>query len=278
LMPNHFHLLLRTGSVPISSVMRRLLTGYAGSFNRRYRRHGHLFQNRYKSILCQEDAYLLNLVRYIHLNPLRAHVVESIQSLDEYEFCGHKNMFGKRTCEWQDTRTVLGFFGSRMTEARNRYQNFMAEGISLGRQPDLIGGGLIRSAGGWQAVRTLRAGRIHLRGDERILGDSDFVMQVLESQNERLEDRCRLQSKGIDFHRAAQHVEDTCGVHIADLKHGDKRPPSVKARSVLCYWAVEELGMKGTDVARLPSMSQPAVSRSVKRGKKIVQEMQLKLT
>ena len=96
LMPNHFHLLLRTGSVPIASVMRRLLTGYAGSFNRRYRRHGHLFQNRYKSILCQEDAYLLNLVRYIHLNPLRAHVVESIQSLDEYEFCGHKNMFTER--------------------------------------------------------------------------------------------------------------------------------------------------------------------------------------
>jgi putative transposase len=71
LMPNHFHLLLRTGDVPISTVMKRLLTGYALRFNRRHRRCGHLFQNRYKSILCQEDAYLLELVRYIHLNPLR---------------------------------------------------------------------------------------------------------------------------------------------------------------------------------------------------------------
>jgi REP element-mobilizing transposase RayT len=73
-MPNHFHL-LRTGNVPISSVMKRLLTGYAVRFNRRHRRCGHLFQNRYKFILCQEDAYLLELACYIHLNPLRVSMV-----------------------------------------------------------------------------------------------------------------------------------------------------------------------------------------------------------
>ena len=70
LIPNHFHLLLKTGSVPIATVMRRLLTGYAVSFNNRHCRHGHVFQNRYKSILCQEETYLKELVRYIHLNPL----------------------------------------------------------------------------------------------------------------------------------------------------------------------------------------------------------------
>jgi REP element-mobilizing transposase RayT len=75
LMPNHFHLLLRTSSIPISTVMRRLLTGYAIWYNRKHRRYGHLFQNRFKSILCQEDAYLLELVRYIHLNPLRVGLV-----------------------------------------------------------------------------------------------------------------------------------------------------------------------------------------------------------
>jgi len=75
LIPNRLHLLLRTGVAPIATVMRRLLTGYAVSFNRRHRRHGQLFQNRYKSILCQEDPYLIELVRYIHLNPLRAGLV-----------------------------------------------------------------------------------------------------------------------------------------------------------------------------------------------------------
>ena len=71
-MPKHFHLLLKTGATPIVWVMKRLLTGYAMHYNRRHRRNGHPFQNRYKSILCQEDAYLLELVRYIHLNLLWA--------------------------------------------------------------------------------------------------------------------------------------------------------------------------------------------------------------
>ena len=75
LIPNHFHLLLRTSDVSISTVMRRLLTGYALWFNKRHRRYGHLFQNRFKSILCQEEVYLLELVRYIHLNPIRSELV-----------------------------------------------------------------------------------------------------------------------------------------------------------------------------------------------------------
>jgi putative transposase len=75
LIPNHAHLLLRTGQAPPAAVMRRLLTGYAVSFNRRHRRHGHLFQNRYQSISCQEGTYLLELVRYIHLNPVPAKTI-----------------------------------------------------------------------------------------------------------------------------------------------------------------------------------------------------------
>jgi REP element-mobilizing transposase RayT len=87
-LDNHFHLLLRTGTVPLSTLMRRLLTGYAVSHNLRHQRSGHLFQNRFKSILCQEDAYLLELVRYIHLNPLRAEIVADMDQLDTYPFCG----------------------------------------------------------------------------------------------------------------------------------------------------------------------------------------------
>lgn len=79
LIPNHFHLLLRTGSTPLSKVMRRLMTGYAMNFNKRYKRTGHLFQNRYKSVVCEEDPYLLELIRYIHLNPLRAKLVQDLE-------------------------------------------------------------------------------------------------------------------------------------------------------------------------------------------------------
>lgn len=101
LIPNHFHLLLKTGNVPIMTVMRKLLTGYAVTFNLRHHRTGHLFQNRYKSILCQEDLYLLELVRYIHLNPLRAGLVSSIKQLEQYRYSGHSILVGKRKNDWQ---------------------------------------------------------------------------------------------------------------------------------------------------------------------------------
>ena len=72
LIPNHFHLLVRTDRRPLACTMRSLLSGYANAFNRRHQRTGHLFQNRYKSILCEDEPYFLELVRYLHLNPLRA--------------------------------------------------------------------------------------------------------------------------------------------------------------------------------------------------------------
>jgi putative transposase len=97
----HTHLLLRTGNIPITTVMRRLLNGYAVSFNRRHRRQGRLFQNRYKSILCQEDPYLMELVRYIHLNPLRAGIVKDLDGLDGYAYCGHSRLTGRIAGDWQ---------------------------------------------------------------------------------------------------------------------------------------------------------------------------------
>jgi len=96
LIPNHFHLLLRTGLAPLSKVMRRLMTGYAVTFNRRHKRRGHLFQNRYKSIVCEEDAYLLELIRYIHLNPLRADLINDLKELDKYPWCGYSAILGHR--------------------------------------------------------------------------------------------------------------------------------------------------------------------------------------
>ena len=128
LLSNHFHLLIKTGRVPVATLMRRLLTGYVVSFNRRYRRAGHLFQNRYKSILCQEDAYLLELVRYIHLNPIRAHIVDNIETLDHYPYSGHMAVMGKVERRWQDVSGVLELFGDRTGKARRHYRSFVEKG------------------------------------------------------------------------------------------------------------------------------------------------------
>ena len=116
LMPNHIHLMIRTGEGSLSDVARRLLTGYAIYFNGRHRRRGYLYQNRYKSILCQEDCYFQELVRYIHLNPLRAKIVPTINQLDKYPWSGHSAIIGNREYSWQDRDEVLLYFGKRKKE------------------------------------------------------------------------------------------------------------------------------------------------------------------
>ena len=103
--------------------MRRFLTGYAVSYNSRHRRHGHLFQNRYKSILCQEDTYLLGLVRYIHLNPLRAKIVKNQTEFDTYPYSGHNALIGKVQRGFQDIDYVLRFFEEKVPAARKTYQD-----------------------------------------------------------------------------------------------------------------------------------------------------------
>ena len=107
LLSNHAHFLLRSGVVPLATLMRRLLTGYAVSFNRRRDRHGQLFQNRYKSIVCQEETYFKELVRYIHLNPIRSGLVSTMGELNRYPYSGHSALMGRQARKWQDVKYVL---------------------------------------------------------------------------------------------------------------------------------------------------------------------------
>jgi REP element-mobilizing transposase RayT len=278
LLSNHVHLLLRTGTVPLATVMARLLTGYVVSFNRRHRRHGYLFQNRYKSILCQEDPYLLELVRYIHLNPLRARMVRDVKELEGFPYAGHGALLGKQKQPWQDVGYVLGQFGGGVREARRRYRAYVKEGIGQGRRPELVGGGLIRSLGGWVKAKALRREGGRHKGDERILGDSDFVMKVLEQCEEGLERRYRRQAEGYDFDKLLRHAAELCGVNPQEILARSKRPRVVEARSLLCFWAVQELGMSATAVAKRLKISQPAVSISVRRGEKISRDRAIRLT
>jgi putative transposase len=277
LIPNHFHLLLRTGKVPIATVMRRLLTGYAVTFNRRHRRHGHLFQNRYKSILCQEEPYLLELVRYIHLNPVRAKVVSSYEELDTYPYSGHSRIMGRFTDAWQEADEILLRFSKRISIARRKYSSFVEEGVSQGRKPELTGGGLIRSAGGWQKFQELRKMQVVLKSDERILGENDFVDTVLEGAEEVLARSYQHRLKGYDFNMAVEKVGEIFQMHPKEILTGGKQPQRVQARSLLCYWAVRELGLSATSVAVRLGLTQPTVSRSVQRGEKLAFEQDYQL-
>jgi REP element-mobilizing transposase RayT len=277
LIPNHTHLLLRTGLIPISVLMSRLLTGYAVWFNKKYRRHGQLFQNRYKSILCQEDPYLKELVRYIHLNPLRAGVVEDMKKLDNHPWCGHSVVMNKTKQEWQNVDYIYGLFSDQKRMARRRYRKFVEKGISQGKRSDLSGGGLLRSIGGWTALRGLWKAGIRVKGDERILGDSDFVENVLRSAEEELEQKYDLQARGYDFNRVAQRVAEVMSIGIEEVTALGKSPQTVKARSLLCFWAHRKLGMTTIEIGKKLNLSQSAVSRSSLRGEEIARENQFAL-
>ncbi len=278
LLPNHFHLLLRTGTYPLATVMRRLLTGHAMNFNRSHGRVGKLFQNRYKSILCQEDSYLLELVRYIHLNPLRAALIAEARNLDSYAFCGHAVLMGKIKNNWQDHAYVLRLFANQISIARKKYKRFVLEGVTVGTRPELTGGGLLRSNGGWTAIKPLRRQNFHLKSDERILGDSDFVERVLNAADEQLERKYQLRSEGYDLQNLTLRVSEIFGIKPSEILKPGKQPERVKARSLLCFWAVRELGYTMTELALKLDLSQPAISTSVRRGEKIVEIEELSIT
>ena len=178
LMTTHLHLLLRTGSAPLSRSMQSLLGGFDAAFNSRHRRVGYLFQSRFKSILVDDDPYLLELVRYIHLNPQRAGIVPALNALDQYPWTGHAVLLGHHARTWQDTDVVLRQFATTVGPARRAYRTFIADALA---QPsaDLDGGGLRWSLGVWQRLGRLARGRERWSFDERILGGSDFVTAVI---------------------------------------------------------------------------------------------------
>ena len=253
--------------------MRRLLTGYAVGFNRRHNRVGQLFQNRYKSIVCQEDAYLKELVRYIHLNPIQARLVSGLEELNRFPYCGHSVLMGEKEGLWQDVEYVLGSFGRTVRHARKSYLKYMEAGVGQGRRDDLSGGGLIRSLGGWSEVKRLRdEGHSHVMSDERILGESEFVADVLLEANEGYERRYELKGKGFDLDRIAERVAEILGMTKEEAFSGGRQRNKVKARSLLCFWAVRDLGLSLRELSRRLGLSGPGVGYAVERGEVIAQQ------
>ncbi len=269
LLPNHVHLLVGTGSRPLAAAMRSLLTGYAGAFNRRHRRVGHLFQNRYKSILVEAEPYLGELVRYLHLNPLRAGLVEGLDALERFPWCGHSAILGRIPRPWQAVTEVLKQFGPTMRVARRRYREFVAAGVHQGRRPDLHGGGLVRSVGGWEKVAALRRGREAWAADERILGSSDFVEAMQREAAARSAPPPRARALAA-LRTLIIGCADTCGLAPAELVSGGRPRHVARARALVSRVAVRDLGLPITVVAQHLGVSPTAVRAGVGRGDGLV--------
>lgn len=265
LLTNHAHILLRSGKSGLPKFMRRFLSGYAISYNRRHGRYGHLFQNRYKSIICEEDSYFLELVRYIHLNPLRAGLVESLSKLDYFKWCGHSVVMKHRKSEWQDRDYVLSWFGKKEGRAKKSYREFVGKGIDQGKRPDLTGGGLIRSMGGWSVVKSLRKNGVSEKGDERILGSSEFVLELLKQAEENV----KYQLSPKDLKKCIkEEIQKLCrkeNIDISLLRSGSRRKPLPRMRKKLAFKLVNEHGVSLAETARQLGVSTSGIAQMLRR-------------
>ena len=256
LMTTHVHLLLRTGAVPLSRCMQSLLGGYAGAFNSRHRRVGYLFQSRFKSILVDADPYLLELVRYIHLNPLRAGMVADLDALDQDPWTGHAVLLGHHARPWQDTDFVLRQFATTVGPARRLYRACIADALAQ-PAPDLDGGGLRRSLGFWQHLGRLSRGRERWAFDERILGSSEFVTAVIAAAAPPV------LASPIDpatfVNAALAHVATRYDLRVAEITTNTRRRAVVRARALVCYAAVQRAGLPARRVAPLLGITPRAV-------------------
>jgi REP element-mobilizing transposase RayT len=258
LLSNHFHLLLMLTSTSLSSFMRRLLTGYALYFNRHNKRSGHLFQNRYKSIVCEEESYLLELVRYIHLNPLRAGMVQSIEEMALYPWSGHGVLMGNRSLDGQDTHVILDRFGKKLATARRAYCQFVFEGIKDGRREELVGGGLKRS----QGERKIDE---YESFDARVLGSGGFVDGLKQEAmlRNKMKNSLSLSSLVASVSTALELEPDMV------RKPSRSRLPAM-ARGIICHLAIFEFGYSGSEVGTYLHLGPSGVSLAAKRGEKFI--------
>ena len=235
LMHNHVHLLIETGGIPLSKVMQGLNQTYTMYYNRKYRTVGHLFQGRYKAILCDRDAYLLGLLKYIHRNPLRAKIAER---LDAYPWSSHHAYTGRdNPLGIVDTDQVLQMFSESKTRARRKYREFMADRETLDRHA------------------------VYATIDQRLQGDEQFLDEV-QKLTEQQVGRGR-KGKEYSLERISDVVAGETGVGLAEMLSDTRRRRVAEARRLVSILAVES-GYKKAEIARYLQKDPAAVTQYVR--------------
>ncbi len=227
LMDNHYHLFLRTSEKPMSKLMRGLNGGYATYCNKRHGKHGPLFRNRFKSTLCQDQDYAAQLVKYINLNPLRAGMVNSLEDLKDYIWCGHgflmgnSNVLGKT---FQRREKCLRRFGKNEEEALKSYIDFLLQ--RCGEKSEVAGQlskvektEISGSCKGWPAV----------------IGDPEFVTKIMSKHKDVIHRIHRKADYPYVLETAAQKVCLEFKITLKELKKRGRMNTRAFARAVFCY-------------------------------------------
>jgi len=217
LMTNHIHLVIQTADMPLSRIMQNISLRYTKWINYTQNRTGHLFQGRYKAILIDADTYLLELVRYVHLNPVRAGAAASV---DMWPWSAHRAYAGAETIPWLCTEWVMAMFGADMLKAMNAYIAFVNDGLSEGRRGEFHSGTC----------------------DGRLLGDDSFVDTALGKACEE-----RMRTTVGDVLDAVCKMFD-CSVQA--LRASGKERPFTEARAVASLLVQERSHLSLTELGR----------------------------
>ena len=204
-------------------------------------------------------------VRYIHLNPVRARIVTTLNELDRYPWSGHSTVMGNARHDWMDSDYVLSQFGARNKAARDAYHRFVAEGMAMGKIPEFTGGGLIRSKGGWSQVVSARRSGQKEESDERILGSGDFVNGILKEVEEKTRRQLKLRRTDKTIIKI---IEEECKkgrTSPNELKGGSRRRKVSALRATIAKRGVDELGLSMAEVARHVGVTTSSIAKAVAR-------------
>ena len=261
LMDNHYHLVLRCSDTPLEHPMRTLNSAYARHFNDRIERSGYVFQDRYKSVLTQDQNYLQELIRYVHLKPLRGGLCGTIEQLDCYPWAGHAVLMGNHSVPFQTTEAVLKRFGSTPKGARERYREFIVAGAKKDISNPLD-----------EMIRRSNQGVDKKDKPECwVIGDPDFVRSVMSRHRQRLL-LSRARTERWDLENLCDQVAREEGVNVGEMKIRTRAGRGSVARKKFCYIACRVLQFPIAEVAAFLKVSAPAVSWSVTKGGQLVEK------
>ena len=233
LMSNHLHLVVQVGDIPLSKILQNISFRYTRYINKRKKRIGHLFQGRYKAILIDADSYLLELVRYIHNNPLRA---DMATQPDQYQWSSHRAYLGRQEIAWLTTDFVLSQFAENESKARKRFHTFCLKGATEERRQEFHQGTF----------------------EGRILGDDGFSENVLARAQERF--NAPVGSEGL-VKAVCKEYRMTKQAITAPGKH----QPGAEARALMAYWALEAGKPSLTELGKYLQRDPTALSRAACR-------------
>lgn len=261
LLSNHYHLLIRVSDQSFSEMMRRLNSRYAHYYSRKYQRRGYLFQDRYKSIVTQDQKYVEEIIRYIHLNPIRSGLCKDLKELKSYPWSGHRAIMGSVAVEDRKTiREVLRRFGKNDEDARGAYVRFLEEGLS-------------QKEDGGSIVDTLRKNNLGAEDMQSsgswVIGDQEFVKTVLTQDKQRKLRLARYSAEQVTLDDVAKKVGTALGVSIEQLRSRSRGGMASDARKIFSYVSRKVYEFPIKEIGRYLGICGPPVSMSIPEGEEL---------